>query len=161
MNKQEITDSMWEQIKTEYITQSTSYRKLAEKYGIPFSRIRARGQAGGWIEERNQNRRKTVQKSVDAISDYCSEQIVKAHRIGNLMLDKIEQSLESLQPDDRQGLKQLTSALKDLKEMKIFVNEMDKREQEARINKLRKDAEDEQKDSTITIVMEGVDKYVV
>ena len=61
---------------------------------------------------------------------------------------------------DRAGLRQLSAVLKDLKEIGIFRSELDRREQEARINKLRKDAEDEQGDNTIEVTFgEDVDDY--
>lgn len=153
-------EKLWRKIKTEYITTDTSYRKLAKKYGVPVSNLQRRATKEKWVNDKSLYEAKVVSESVDAIAIEQSNQIVVATEIGNMMLQKIKESLETLEADDRQGLKQLTSALKDLKEMKIFVNEMDKREQEARINKLRKDAEDEQKDNTITIVMEGADEYV-
>ena len=61
---------------------------------------------------------------------------------------------------DRAGLKQLSSILRDLREIGIFRSELDKREQEARIDKLRKDVEEEQKDTTITVIIDDeVKKY--
>lgn len=61
---------------------------------------------------------------------------------------------------DRAGLRQLSAVLKDLKEIGIFRSELDRREQEARINKLRKDAEDEQTDDTIEVTFgEDVEGY--
>ena len=61
---------------------------------------------------------------------------------------------------DRAGLKQLSAVLKDLREIGIFRSELDKKEQEARINKLRKDTEEGSKDTTINVVFEGdMDEY--
>lgn len=63
---------------------------------------------------------------------------------------------------DRQGLKQLSSILRDLREIGIFRSELDKREQEARIEKLRKDVEEEHKDTTINVIIDDeVKKYCV
>lgn len=44
---------------------------------------------------------------------------------------------------DRSGLKAIASALRDIKEIQMLKSELDKQEQEARIAKLRKDAEKE------------------
>ena len=61
---------------------------------------------------------------------------------------------------DRQGLKQLSSILRDLREIGIFRSELDKREQEARIEKLRKDVEEEKQDTNITVTFaNGLDEY--
>lgn len=57
---------------------------------------------------------------------------------------------------DKQGLKQLSGVLKDLKEIGIFRAELDRREQEARIEKLRKEC-DSDKDKDIKVVIECQD----
>ena len=61
---------------------------------------------------------------------------------------------------DRKGVQELSNAIKNLKEVQMLKSELDEEEQKARINKLRKDAEDEQKDTSITVKFEGdVSKY--
>ena len=64
-----------------------------------------------------------------------------------------EKLLEAKSIVDRQGLKQIASALKDIKEVKMLRSELDKQEQEARIANLRKQAE---KDEDTTDVIEVV-----
>lgn len=44
---------------------------------------------------------------------------------------------------DRSGLKAIASSLRDIKEIQMLKSDLDKQEQEARINKLRKEAERE------------------
>lgn len=62
---------------------------------------------------------------------------------------------------DRQGLKQIASALKDIKEVKMLRTELDRQEQEARIEKLRAEAQqrsqgDEDDDETGVVLMPPV-----
>lgn len=64
-----------------------------------------------------------------------------------------EKLLEAKSIVDRQGLKQIASALKDLKEVKMRRSELDRQEQEARIANLRKQAE---KDDDTADVIEVV-----
>lgn len=52
---------------------------------------------------------------------------------------------------DTQSLKQLTSALKDLKEIKGYKSAADMREQEARIKKLQREAEQEDTNTEVVI----------
>ena len=68
-----------------------------------------------------------------------------------------EKLLEVKSIIDRQGLKQIASALKDIKEVKMLKTELDKQEQEARINKLRKEAEADKDNDTskIEVTIEG------
>jgi monoamine oxidase len=61
---------------------------------------------------------------------------------------------------DRKGAQELASAIKSLKEVQMLKTELDEQEQKARIDKLRKDAMEEEKDKNITIVMGGgIDRY--
>lgn len=52
---------------------------------------------------------------------------------------------------DRTGLKAITSALRDIKEVQMLRSELDKQEQEARIAKLRKEVEEETPDTKTEI----------
>ena len=67
-----------------------------------------------------------------------------------------EKLLEVKSIVDRQGLKQISSALKDIKEVKMLRSELDRQEQEARIANLRKQADkDEDKTEEIEVVFVG------
>ena len=191
----DLSEKEWEQIKAEYITTDISYRKLAEKYGMAYGRLQTRGFNEGWQEEREAYKKTLFKKSIDLICDEQAERIARAVRIGDKMLEKVEESLEEIDiilckstettksleerdghavevsrssedftkkkvAIDRAGLKQLSAVLRDLREIGIFRSELDKKEQEARINKLRKDAEEESKDISINISFEeGMGEY--
>lgn len=173
----------WNAIKTEYITTNTSYRKLAEKYGVSRVQIGNVGRDEGWVELRRQHLDKTLTKSLAADSKKKAEKMARIDDLADKLLEKLEQAIteldlhlfkhtdktkvieynNSLRPDkptketiheeekllevksivDRQGLKQIAAALKDLKEVKMLRSELDKQEQEARIAKLQKEAEKE------------------
>ena len=66
-----------------------------------------------------------------------------------------EKLLETRSIVDRQGLKQIASALKDIKEVKMLRSELDKQEQEARIDKLRKEAMVEKENNEVKVTMAG------
>jgi hypothetical protein len=53
---------------------------------------------------------------------------------------------------DRSGLKAIASSLRDIKEIQMLKTELDKQEQEARIKKLQKEAQEEKQDKDITII---------
>ena len=167
----------WQAIKTEYITTETSYRKLAQKYGIHYKVISERGKDERWVELRSQHRDKTLTKTLDKISSKKADKMARIDDLADKLLEKLEQAIteldlqlykhtdktkvieynNDLRPDkptketiheeeklleaksivDRQGLKQIASALKDIKEVKMLRSELDKQEQEARIAALR------------------------
>lgn len=157
----------WLKIKTEYITTDTSYRKLAEKYGVHYQTICARSKAEGWILLREQYQNRTITKTVEQISNKTAKQA--AAKVGDLadkLLVKLEKAIDELDLQvtthkiktergsteettefrvavpggvvDRAGLRQLTGALKDLKIIKDEISDLERREREARIEALRR-----------------------
>ena len=68
----------WQAIKTEYITTDTSYRKLAQKYGVSTTQICNVGRDEKWVELREQHLNKTVAKTIEKIGN---KQVDKMARI--------------------------------------------------------------------------------
>lgn len=73
------------------------------------------------------------------------------------IIHETEKVIEMSSIIDRQGLKQIAAALKDIKEVQMLKSELDRREQEARIDKLRKEAEKEEQNQDVMITIEGGD----
>lgn len=153
-NSIEITEEMWEKIKYEYITTDISMRGIQKKYGIPFNRVKTKVDNENWNADRERCRAKINQKSVDLIADHKAEEVTRAFRIASKVMDKLEECVEAIDPqsvDAMKNLKSITSAIKDLKEIGVFRSALDEAEQKARIKKLQKDAEEEQKDIEVTV----------
>lgn len=131
----------WKKIKAEYIAGGTSYRKLAEKYNVSFGTLRRVAEREGWTQKRTQVAHKADTKMIESISDDVAEKAVDIVDVADRILTKIEEVLGCVATP--QDIRHLTSALKDLKDIKGIKSEADIREQEARIAKLRKDAEKE------------------
>lgn len=145
----------WKRIKAEYIAGGTSYRKLAKKYGVSRSKLQAKATSENWVELKSQAEAKTESKMVDLISDQGAKKAVDIIDVANKLLNKISELMDEV-PLDTQSMKHLTSALKDLKEIKGFKSDADMREQEARIRNLEKQAEaDDKDDKEIKVVIEG------
>lgn len=132
----------WKRIKAEYIAGGTSYRKLAEKYKVSFSTLRKVAAKEQWTELRNIAGAKRDTELADSVGKKEAEKAINIIDVADKLLGKISNLMDDI-PLDTQAMKHLTSALKDLKEIKGIKSEADMREQEARINKLRKDAERE------------------
>jgi uncharacterized protein YjcR len=130
----------WKRIKAEYIAGGTSYRKLAEKYGVPFGTLRRVAEREGWTQKRAQVAQKADTKMIETISDDAAEKAVNIISVADKLLGKISELMDAI-PLDTQSMKHLTSALKDLKEIKGFKSNADMREQEARIRNLERQAE--------------------
>lgn len=132
--------SDWKRIKAEYIAGGTSYRKLAEKYNVSFSTLRKVAAKEQWTELRNKTRTKMDTKISDSVSEKEADKAVNIIDVADKLLGKISELMDAI-PLDTQSMKHLTSALKDLKEIKGFKSDADMREQEARIKNLEKQAE--------------------
>lgn len=136
----------WNQIKSEYIAGGTSYRKLADKYkndGVTLSALRRIAIKEDWVGLREQAVIETNTKMIEDVSTQNAVHTQKIIAVADKLLDKISESLDNLPALSPQSIKNFTSALKDLKEIKGIKSDADMREQEARIKKLMKDAEEE------------------
>ena len=150
----------WQKIKTEYITTDTSYRKLAEKYGVHYNAIANRSKQEGWISQRNQHCDKTMTKTLDAISNKQVDRAANLISVSDLLLNKVKSLLETDAEvlSDTQAMKHISGVLKDIKEIQMIRSDADMREQEARIANLRKQAEKEENlNRDVTITIEGGD----
>jgi len=153
----------WSKIKTEYITTDTSYRKLAEKYGINKDTIYAKAKKEGWPDKRRQFVDRTQTKMLAVEETRTVDRATKLLDVSDLLLMKVRQLLES---DDKialdtQGMRHISGVLKDLKEIQMVRSEADLREQEARIAKLQREAreEDTNKEPIRVIIDDGLDGY--
>ena len=91
----------WVKIRTEYETTKTSYRKLAEKYSIPFPTIRDRAKREGWAVSAERTREdivtgvvtKTSQKLIDRraarIADEIDPALEATELINQLVLETL------------------------------------------------------------------------
>ena len=135
----------WQAIKTEYITTDTSYRKLAQKYGINVTNIAKKASAENWVEERKQYANKTQAKTLDKISQQEANRAAKIQTVADKLLNKIEAIVDAAEPEDipAKAIRALTAAVKDLKEIQGVKSALDEREQKARIASLEKQADKE------------------
>lgn len=147
----------WQKIKTEYITTDTSYRKLAQKYGIDSAVIGRRAKSEEWVKLRQQHIDKTQTKTLNAISRKQAYRAANLIAVSDLLLGKVKSLLETDTEllIDPQSMKHISGVLKDLKEIQMIKSEVDLREQEARIEKLRKDAAGDEKAPKIEITLGG------
>ena len=169
----------WEKLKTEYVTSQLSYKEMSEKYDVPYSTLKIHARCDHWVEEREKHLRRTMAKSLDIIGDQQAENLAKVDQMADQLLEKLRQAIDELdltvihhkekgEEEDRkwektydetapggavnrQGLRQLAACLKDLKQVKAIQTELDKLEQEARIEKLKRDTEEEKQGITVVL----------
>ena len=124
----------WRKLKKEYIAGGISYRKLAEKYEVSRTTLERKAKDEGWPELRRQAEGKATAKVVEAVST----QNARFDRAVDLAIEAACALLEmrgaSLRAVD---LKDATTALKNLRDLKGIKSEADMKEQQARIEALR------------------------
>lgn len=151
----------WESIKTEYVTGESSYRDLALKHDVPLRTLADRAKNGDWVKLRKEHRNNVATKTAQKIQEKQVERTLKLMSTADNLLIKIEQSIKKMTAEDAlvdsRLVKQLSSALKDIKDIQGCKTEQELREQEARIRLLEKQAEadDDEKNSEITVVFKG------
>ena len=148
----------WKTIETEYVTSDISHKKLCEKYGICRSTISKKASEENWTEKRNKHRANTVAKAVNAVGTKQADMAAKLYGVGGLLLDKVKVLLEE-NPEilaDTSSMKDVSVVLKNLKDVMSVKSEADMLEQKARIDKLRKEAGQDDGNSTPKLIVEGL-----
>lgn len=150
----------WKKLKAEYIAGDISYRELAKKYCVPFGTLRKVAAREQWAQKRAQARAKADTILINKVGAAEGKKASDIIDVADKLLNKITELIETV-PLESQAIRQLTSALKDLREIKGIKTEADIREQNARIKNLeRQIAADGAEAKPITIVLAGdTEKY--
>jgi hypothetical protein len=144
----------WKRIRADYIAGGISYRKLAEKYGVSFNTLKTRATEEQWYRLRQQKDHKTTTKVIESLSDKESKIDDKYFRLVDKLFDKAEEVIDNTPIWQPTTLKEMATTMKYLKECKGVKSEADMREQEARIARLRKEVEDDNRDTTVVVQFE-------
>jgi uncharacterized protein YjcR len=151
----------WNKLKAEYIAGGISYRKLAQKHGVSFNTLKTIAIRENWTGLRQQANNNTTTSIVETVVEENTKYTASIYDAADKLLAKI---IDMSKQDGltSQSVRHLTSALKDIKDIKDIKSDADIREQNARIDKLRKEIDGEQKDTNINITFgDEVRKYGV
>lgn len=145
----------WKAIETEYITTDTSYRKLADKYGIDQATISRKAKKEDWVSKRQHHVSETQAKILTADTKNKADRAARLMTVSDKLLNKIEQAVDQDGPLSAGAIKNLSDALKNIKEAQMIRTQEDIAEQKARIAKLQNEAHKVDTEKTITITLEG------
>ena len=144
----------WSKIKAEYIRGGTSYRKLAEKYSVPFSALRRRAKSEKWTDLRTQSEHKASTKMINKIASQEAKKAVDLADIAELLARKIQENIENgTYLISSKDAYYASSAMRNLRELSREKAVRDCEEQLARIDKLRKEAKAEEENKEIKVVI--------
>ena len=145
----------WAKIEAEYITTDTSYRRLAEKYGVDQATIARKAKKEDWVSKRQQHISTTQAKIIAADAQQKVDRASRLKNVADKLLYRVEDIVEYDQHLTAAAIKNLSDALKNIKEAQMIRTAEDIEEQKARIAKLKKDIQDDDKSKTITVTLEG------
>lgn len=150
-------DTVWEQIKTEFITQGTKPRELAKKFKVSKNTIYQKSKEEDWEGQRGQFRDETGTKIRDSIQSQMVDDAVKLMSAADALLDRVIEIIDLDNPKHMTpaGVKNISETILNLKAIKNIRSAEDIEEQRARIAKLQKDVQDDDKSKAITVVLEG------
>ncbi len=143
----------WSRIRKDYIAGRGSYRELSAKYGVPYRTLADRAKVEKWVELRNQSRAKAASKTVEAVANANGRVQTRMQDAAEALMGKVVEGVLAADPEDARNLKAYSGVLRDLKEVLDLRTPLDIKEQEARIEKLRREAEKEREDRNREVVV--------
>lgn len=147
----------WSKIKTEYITTKTSFRKLADKYGLHKDTIWKKAKDEGWDEQRRQHIDNTQTKILKADTEQKVSIAEKLNEATDMLLGNVVAQMQAREPMemDVQEMKDISVVLKNVKDILGIKSKKDLEEQDARIKKLQKEVEQSDEKPVITVTLDG------
>ena len=119
-----LSAAQWRKMRIEYVKGKTTYKKLAEKYGVSESNIRKRASNEGWRKKRNELDTKVEQKVLERVCDARAREFELIAAVNDRMDIVLNNLLEFIgnQPpkkyDDLRGVESLTKAIAQVVETK-------------------------------------------
>lgn len=147
----------WNRVRREYVSGSKSLRTLADEYHCSQSTLRKKAANEKWTEQRNTYRAKVEQKYMDMSVEREVKRVERLHCLADKLMDKLDKAIDELDEMcsveredgeykvvrvsgvavDRAGAKQIAAGLKDVKDLLNVRDDLDRQEQQARIEHLK------------------------
>ena len=86
----------WDAIRAEYIGGGTTYRRLAQKYGVGVTTIAVRAGNEGWTRDRQVARDESRDLAIRKASSQAAENAEKLEYARSLMIDRVIKALEHM-----------------------------------------------------------------
>lgn len=82
--------------RAEYLLGGTSYRKLAEKYGVSRTAVEHLAKNEGWQELRRQANAKATAKTVEKIAEQQARRAERFQTLSDRLMDRLEEAIDQL-----------------------------------------------------------------
>ncbi len=143
----------WGKIKRDYIAGKGSYRELAAKYNVPMKTLSTHARNEEWPQLRKQASDKAATKTVETVADANGRVQTSMQDAAEALMGKVVEGVQDTDPVDAKKLKAYSGVLRDLKEVLDLRTPLDIKEQEARIEKLRRESEKDREDRNREVVV--------
>ena len=147
----------WKKMEEEYVSTQVSYRELGRRYGVSASAICRRGQREDWPGLRRLRLMGQVPPEPDREPGMDRRERYLA--VSDRLLEQTEQVIRS-QEHSPAALKTLSEVMKNIREIQMLRTRLDRQEQQARIDKMRKEVDREVfTGEQVVIRLEGTEEY--
>ena len=144
----------WKKIEAEYITTETSYRKLAQKYGLNQATVAQKAKAEDWVGKRKQQASAAQALILEKDINKKVDRATKLYNAADELLEKIVKGISSVAVLSPTAAKNYSDALKNIKEVHMIRTQEDIEEQKARIAKIQKEAQKADTNEPVRVVIE-------
>ena len=144
----------WKKIEAEYITTETSYRKLAQKYGLNQATVAQKAKAEDWVGKRKQQASAAQALILEKDINKKVDRATKLYNAADELLEKIVTGISSVDVLSPTAAKNYSDALKNIKEVHMIRTQEDIEEQKARIAKIQKEAQKADTNEPVRVVIE-------
>ena len=144
----------WKKIEAEYITTETSYRKLAQKYGLNQATVAQKAKAEDWVGKRKQQASTAQAKILEKDINKKVDRATKLYNAADELLEKIVTGISSVAVLSPTAAKNYSDALKNIKEVHMIRTQEDIEEQKARIAKIQKEAQKADTNEPVRVIIE-------
>ena len=151
----------WNKIRKDYIAGKGSYRELAKKYGVSPQVLGRRAKAENWVALRGQTVDRGLTKTIETVAEANGDVGVQLQGAAVALIAKAMEGIQAIDPEDARALKAYSGVLRDLKDVLDIRPKLDLEEQAARIEKLRREAQEAQDDRTreVSVMFGGAQEW--
>jgi uncharacterized protein YjcR len=141
--RRQLTTAEWRKIRLEYVKGKTTYKTLAEKWGISESNIRKRASNEGWKKRKHKLDTKVEQKALERVCDARAREFEIIAKVNDDLGNVLDNMLEFVrqQPprkyDDMRGIESLAKAINQVVQTKRDLYNLPSEETKAKIEALR------------------------
>ena len=138
----------WVKIKEEYISGGTSYRKLALRHGVSLVTLSRRAKKECWVALREEREHAGQEPFFEEVERNSTD----VAAIADKLLARLSE-LVDIMLLDTQGIRQVASALKEIRELKEY--HIESALLRAKLRKMEREAQNDSNSDEITVVFDA------